>query len=84
MEAAAAASDYLRLFGLVALGVAWLRMAKAAASGMRREPDAAAFHTGKIKAARFFFARMLSEIEQRYSAIQSSAGFVMDIGPEEF
>jgi alkylation response protein AidB-like acyl-CoA dehydrogenase len=84
MEAAAAASDYLRLFGLVALGVAWLRMAKAAASGMRREPDAAAFHTGKIKAARFFFARMLSEIEQRYSAIQSGAGFVMDIGPEEF
>ena len=84
VEAAAAASDYLRLFGLVALGVVWLRMARAAVTGLQREPDAEAFYTGKIKAARFYFARMLPEIEQRHSAIRSGAGFLMDVSPEEF
>lgn len=55
-EAGAAATDYLRLFGLTALGHAWARMAELS---LGRENDA--FYRAKLATARFFFARMLPE-----------------------
>src|SRR5690606_37388479 len=49
VQAGAAASDYLHLFGLVALGYMWTRMAKAALTGPQDE-----FRRHKLATARFF------------------------------
>ncbi len=71
-EAAAAASDYLRLFGLVALGAMWLRMAKVAQA--RPEHPLAA---SKLATARFYMAKLLPETSGRFSAIMAGAKTVM-------
>jgi alkylation response protein AidB-like acyl-CoA dehydrogenase len=61
-EAGAAATDYLRMFGLVALGFMWLRMAKLATG---RLPDAGAdtgFYEAKRNTARFYIERILPQV----------------------
>jgi len=57
-EAGAAASDYLRLFGLTALAFAWARMAEIA---LRQGPEPAGFYKAKLATARFFMQRILPE-----------------------
>ena len=54
-EAGAAATDYLRLFGLTALAFAWARMAAIALG----KDDA--FYKAKLATARFFMQRILPE-----------------------
>ncbi|HZF75216.1 MAG TPA: acyl-CoA dehydrogenase C-terminal domain-containing protein, partial [Acetobacteraceae bacterium] len=54
-EAGAAATDYLRLFGLVALAHVWARMAELSLG--REEP----FYVAKLATARFFFPRILPQ-----------------------
>lgn len=84
-EAAAAASDYLRLFGLVALGVVWLRMAAAAsAPALDGAKKSGAFYSGKVKTANFYFTRLLPEAQLRYAAICAGAGPTMSLSSEEF
>ena len=84
-EAAAASSDYLRMFALVAMGYMWARMAKIATEklaegSLERSP----FYTGKIKTARFFFEKMLPETEGRFRMIMAGAGPLMTMEKEEF
>jgi alkylation response protein AidB-like acyl-CoA dehydrogenase len=56
-EAGAAATDYLRLFGLVALGQVWARMAEVALDRAGEDE----FYAAKLATARFFFARLLPQ-----------------------
>jgi alkylation response protein AidB-like acyl-CoA dehydrogenase len=58
-EAGAAASDYLRLFGLTALGYCWARMAETALA--RQDGEDAAFYRAKLATARFFMQRILPQ-----------------------
>ena len=58
-EAGAAATDYLRLFGLTALGYCWARMAEVAAA--KQEGEDAAFYRAKLTTARFFMQRILPQ-----------------------
>jgi hypothetical protein len=86
LGAAAGASDYLRMLGLVACGHAWLRMAAAAQAGVAAGVGAAespAFYRGKIKTARFFMAHLLPDTARLAHAIQAGADAVTDIQPDE-
>jgi alkylation response protein AidB-like acyl-CoA dehydrogenase len=79
--AAAGASDYLRMVGLVACGHAWLRMAvvaRRAAGG-----ESAAFYDGKVKTARFYVTHLLPDTARLAHAIKSGAATVTDIRPEQ-
>ncbi|MEI6984818.1 MAG: acyl-CoA dehydrogenase C-terminal domain-containing protein [Rhodospirillaceae bacterium] len=67
-EAAAAATDYLRLFGLVALGVMWLRMAQVA----RLRPDHP-LAASKLATARFYMTKLLPQTSSMFSAIMAGA-----------
>ena len=78
-EAAAAAQDYLRLFGLVALGEMWLRMA-AAAHARPEHPLSRA----KLATARFFMTKLLPQTGAHYSAIMAGAAPVMAMADEDF
>lgn len=83
-EAGAAATDYLRLFALVAMGYMWARMAKVSIEKEGERAADAAFYAAKVKTARFFFEKMLPEAEGRFRMIVAGAASLMDMGEEEF
>jgi butyryl-CoA dehydrogenase len=58
-EAGAAASDYLRLFGLTALAYAWARMAEIALD--RPQGVEGGFYRAKLATARFFMQHLLPQ-----------------------
>jgi Acetyl-CoA dehydrogenase C-terminal like/Acyl-CoA dehydrogenase, C-terminal domain len=70
-EAGAAAVDYLRLFGLVALGFMWAKMA--VISAPKDEP----FYQAKIGTAKFFMQRLLPQTGALLAAIQSGSETMM-------
>ncbi len=81
-EAGAAATDYLRLLALVAMGYMWARMARVA---LARLPDAGSrtpFYQAKLATARFFMTRMLPEAYHRAAAVTAGAEAVMGLQPE--
>ncbi len=79
-EAGAAATDYLRLFGLVALGFMWMRTAKIAAEASGDEE----FYTAKLATARFFVERILPQTGALLFTIKSGKGALMALGDEAF
>jgi hypothetical protein len=81
VEAAAAASDYLRMFGLVAVGAVWLRMAACAQAA--RGSEGSAFYRGKVKTARFYMDHLLAETERLHHGIRTGARSIMDVDPQE-
>lgn len=83
-EGAAAATDYLRMFALVAMGWMWARMAVAARKGLEADPARKDFYEAKTITARFFMERMLPETEFRFRALASGAQNLMALRPECF
>jgi hypothetical protein len=79
-EAGAAATDYLRLFALVAFGWMWARMAAAAGLGEAASP----VERRKIPVARFFVERMLPETKGLAAAIEAGAPALMALEPADF
>jgi hypothetical protein len=78
-NAGAGATDYLNMFGLVALGYMWARMSEAAlAKG--DDPRMKA----KLVTARFFAERMLPETAAHLARIEAGAGSLMELADEAF
>jgi alkylation response protein AidB-like acyl-CoA dehydrogenase len=82
-NAGAAATDYLHLFGFVALGYMWAKMAKVtqakiAASG------ATPYLSTKLVTGRFFMERMLPETAANLTRIQSGCATIMELPAEAF
>jgi len=76
-EAGAAASDYLRLFGLVALGFMWARTAVVALEKLPNANGDAGFYQGKLTTARFYMERILPQTGGLYAAIKSGKESMM-------
>jgi hypothetical protein len=74
-EIGAAASEYLRMFGLVATGWMWVRMAKVAAERGGARNDA------RLATARFYVARLLPQTVSLAAQIGAGAATVMSIDP---
>jgi len=83
-EAGAAASDYLRLFGLVALGFMWLRTAEVAQQKLPHANGETNFYQNKLKTAQFFFDRLLPQAGALYVSIKSGKKSMMSIDDDEF
>ncbi len=83
-EAGAAASEYLRLFGLVALGFMWARMAKTAAAKLASGAEDAAFYHAKLVTARFYMERILPQAGALYLAIKSGKQAMMGLEEAAF
>jgi hypothetical protein len=80
-EAGAAATDYLRLFALVAFGWMWARMAAAAAElGETATP----VERRKLTVARFFVERMLPQTQGLATAIEAGGPALMALEAEAF
>jgi len=71
-EAAAAATDYLRLFGLVAMGFMWCRMAEVAGEKLRAGANGeAAFYQAKLDVGAFFMARVLPRHSVHFQGVMA-------------
>lgn len=84
-EAGAAASDYLRIFGLVAIGAMWLRMARVAqdklAAGAGRKE---AFYRAKLVTAKFWLTKVLPQVHGLMATIAAGGETVMALEPDAF
>jgi alkylation response protein AidB-like acyl-CoA dehydrogenase len=83
-EAGAASSDYLRLFGLVALAYMWARIAEIALVKAGTADDSDLFYQAKLATGLFFMERILPQTGAHLSAILSGARTMMDFPDEAF
>jgi len=80
----AAATDYLGLFGLCALGYMWCRMVESAQAKIASGDGAAERLKGKLVTGRFFMERMLPETATHLARIQAGAASTMELPAEAF
>ena len=82
---APAATDYMHLMGLVALGYMWCRIAAGGAGqGARPTTAPATAWRRSSSPARFFMERMLPETATRLARIKAGAASVMALPAEAF
>ena len=83
-EAGAAATDYLRLMGLVALGYMWARSSKIAAEKLPAANGEAGFYQAKLTTGRFFNERLLPQTGALFAAIQAGKESMMALEEAAF
>jgi acyl-CoA dehydrogenase len=83
-NAGAGSYDYMHLFGLVALGYMWCRIAEAALAKLPKTNGSAARLNAKLVTARFFMDRMLPETATRLARIEAGAGSTMELSDDAF
>ena len=83
-EVGAAATDFLRMMGLVTTGWMWLKMARVALEKMPTANGDAAFYDAKVKTARFYFAKILPQVETLAATIRTGAAPVMELEAAAF
>jgi acyl-CoA dehydrogenase len=84
-NAGAASTDYMHLFGLVAMGYMWAQMAKAAQAKLAAGADGQeSFLETKLVTARFFSERCMPETAMRLARISAGADTLMALPAEAF
>ncbi len=87
-EAGAAASEYLRLFGLVALGFMWVKMARVAAAKLPTAGETAGedapFYRAKLATAAFYIERVLPQAGALLYSIKAGKSSLMALEAEAF
>jgi hypothetical protein len=83
-NAGAGATDYMHLFGLVALGYMWCRMVEAANAKLASGEGDAARLQAKLVTGRFFMERMLPETAAHLVRIQAGAASTMELPAAAF
>jgi acyl-CoA dehydrogenase len=82
-NAGAGATDYMHLFGLVALGYMWCRIAEAAQASIAAGGESERLHA-KLVTGRFFVEHVLPETASRLARIQAGAASLMELPAEAF
>jgi len=84
-NAGAGSTDYMHLFGLVALGYMWAQMARAAtralADGGEGKSD---FHKAKLITGRFFMERIMPETAAHLARISTGCATMMEMPADAF
>jgi hypothetical protein len=83
-NAGAGAYDYMHLFGLVAMGYMWARMAKAAHGKKALGDGVAARMDAKLLTGRFFMERMLPETGALGARIAAGSETIMAMPADAF
>jgi acyl-CoA dehydrogenase len=84
-NAGAGSTDYMHLFGLVALGYMWCKIVEAAHARLASGTDGGADRLkAKLVTGKFFVERMLPETAAHLARIQAGAGSVMELPAEAF
>ena len=84
-NAGAASTDYMHLFGLVALGYMWALMAKTAvekrAAGANGKED---FLAAKLLVGKFYMERIMPETSLRKARIETGSDTMMELAADAF
>jgi alkylation response protein AidB-like acyl-CoA dehydrogenase len=80
----AGAYPYMQLTGTVALGLMWLRMARAAVEALGEGGENAKFLEAKLVTARFYAERFLPEAGALRRKVEAGSETVMALDPEMF
>ncbi|MCB2074449.1 MAG: acyl-CoA dehydrogenase C-terminal domain-containing protein [Novosphingobium sp.] len=83
-NAGAGAHHYMHIAGIVALGVMWLRMGKAAAEALAAGASDKAFYEAKIVTARYFGERFAPDAGALRRKIETGAEAMMALPPDAF
>ena len=81
-EAAGPASDYLKMFSLVAVGYVWTRYAEISSNKQNHDPDN--FYKSKIASGKYYMNKILPETGSLMSSILSGAKFYNEYEDEYF
>ena len=82
-NAGAGSTDYMHMFGLVALAHMWARMARAANDKLKTDPGDTRM-SAKLVTGRFFMDRLLPETAAQLARIGSGAASTMELAEELF
>jgi len=83
-HAGAAAYPYMTLLGTVALGLMWLRMARASTAALAAGAEDAAFHQAKLTTARFHAERIMPDTGALRGKLEAGADTLMALPAEAF
>ena len=83
-HAGAGSTDYLHLFGLVALGYMWARIAKAALARQRADEAARPAMQAKLITAKFYMERMLPQAGTHLARLKTGSDTMMAMPAEAF
>jgi alkylation response protein AidB-like acyl-CoA dehydrogenase len=83
-QAGAAATPYLRLMALTVIGYLWSRMAGVAQAQLDKGEGNKPLQEGKLISARFYFEKVLPEIEQLKQDIETGKNSMMDLGDDHW
>lgn len=83
-EAGAASTDYLRMFALAVMAFCWLKMIKTSQEKIAEGGGNKKFYEAKIKTGRFFFEKMLPELNACFTSLSSGAGSMMALDEDDF
>ena len=84
-NAGAGSTDYMHMFGLVALGYMWCRMVEAAQAKLAAGTDGDAERLkAKLVTARFFVERLLPETSTYLARVTAGASSTMELPAEAF
>ena len=81
-ELGSAASEYLSLFGYVAIAYMWAKTSKVCIEML--ESDETGFYTAKLKTAKFYYDKILPETGSLFSIIMSGGESIMSFSEDEF
>lgn len=84
-NAGAASTDYMHLFGLVALGYMWGRMAKSAQDKLATGANGSAeFYETKLVTGRYFMERVMPETSAHLARLSTGSATMMALAAEAF
>ena len=83
-NAGAAAYSYMNLLGIVAIGLMWLRSAKAAQAALEAAAEDRLFYEAKLVTARFFAERVMPDAGALRRKIEGGADALMTLPAEAF
>ncbi len=80
----AGSTDFMHLFGHVAIGKAWAQMAVAARAALAAGTSEVDFYETKLQTGRYYMSRLLPETSLRLTRIRSGSAPVMKLAAEAF
>jgi hypothetical protein len=83
-NAGAAAYAYMHIMGIVALGLMWLKMARAANALLIQGASNSAYLEAKLVTARYFAERIMPDAGALRRKIEGGADALMALAPEDF
>jgi len=79
-----ASVDYLMYSGWITMGYYWLRIAEAAAKGIKSNPNDADFYRSKLQTAEFFFNRHLPRTTTHAKTMLKDPKDMLQLNEEHF